>query len=106
MPIVVSVKYTLKPGKRAELLSFVMENVINTRKEKGNISYAHYPSIENDQEMFVFETWDSFKALEDHINTPHYVTFDSRRKPLLESYEAQVYEATLFRSTNKAPRAD
>ena len=55
MPIVVSVKYVLKPGKRSELLSFVMDNVVNTRKERGNIAYSHYPSLEDEQEMFVFE---------------------------------------------------
>ncbi|ANV99631.1 MULTISPECIES: putative quinol monooxygenase [Bradyrhizobium] len=106
MTIVVSVKYVLKPGKRDELLSFVMDNVKNTRKENGNLAYSHYPSLENEQEMFVFEMWETLKDLENHINMPHYVAFDDRRKPLLESYEAQVYEATLCRSTNKAPRAN
>jgi len=103
--IVVSVKYVLKPGKRDELLSFVMDNVKNTREENGNLAYSHYPSLENDQEMFVFESWETLKDLENHIEMPHYVAFDNRRKPLLESYEAQVYEATLYRSTNNAPRA-
>ncbi|WP_439361550.1 putative quinol monooxygenase [Bradyrhizobium sp. DASA03007] len=106
MTIVVSVKYVLKPGKRDELLSFVMDNVQNTREEKGNLAYSHYPSLENPDEMFVFETWETLKDLEDHIDMPHYVAFDERRKPLLESYEAKVYEATLCRSTNKAPRAN
>jgi quinol monooxygenase YgiN len=105
MTIVVSVKYVLKPGKRDELLSFVMDNVVNTRNEKGNIAYSHFPSLENEQEMFVFEVWESLKDLEAHINMPHYEAFDDRRRPLLESYEAQVYEGTLVRSTNKAPRA-
>jgi quinol monooxygenase YgiN len=102
--IVVSVKYALKPGKRNELLSFVMDNVTNTRAEKGNIAYSHYPSLENDQEMFVFEHWETLKDLENHIEMPHYVAFDNKRKPLLESYEAQVYEAKLYHSTSKAPR--
>jgi quinol monooxygenase YgiN len=104
VPIVVSVKYVLKPGKRDELLSFVMDNVKNTRAEKGNIGYSHYPSLENDQEMFVFEHWETFEDLENHIEMPHYVVFDNKRKPLLESYEAQVFEATLYRSICKAPR--
>jgi len=69
-------------------------------------AYSHYPSLENEQEVFVFEMWETLKDLESHINMPHYVAFDDRRKPLLESYEAQVYEATLCRSTNKAPRAN
>ena len=104
MTIVVSVKYVLKPGKRDELLSFVMDNVENTRKEKGNLAYSHFPSLDNEHEMFVFEVWETLKDLENHIGMPHYVAFDNRRKPLLHSYEAQVYEATLYRSTNKAPR--
>ncbi|MCP3446052.1 putative quinol monooxygenase [Bradyrhizobium sp. CCGUVB14] len=105
MTIVVSVKYVLKPGKRDELLSFVMANVENTRKENGNLAYSHYPSLENPDEMFVFEKWETLKDLENHINMPHYVAFDDRRKPLLESYEAEVYEATLCSTTNRAPRA-
>ena len=104
MTIVVSVKYVLRPGKRDELLSFVMDNVENTRKEKGNLAYSHYPSLENADEMFVFEMWETLKDLENHINMPHYVAFDDRRRPLLDSYQAQVYEATLCRSTNRAPR--
>lgn len=106
MTIVVSVKYVLKPGKRDELLSFVMDNVENTRREKGNLVYSHYPSLEHADEMFVFEMWETLTDLKNHINMPHYVAFDERRKPLLASYEAQVYEATLRSSTNKAPRAD
>ena len=104
MTVVVSVKYRLKPGKRDELLSFVMENVIKTRQELGNLAYAHYPSLESDQEMFVFEMWDSIESLNDHINAPHYIAFSSRRMPLLESYESSAYDATLIRSRNKAPR--
>jgi quinol monooxygenase YgiN len=39
MAILVSVKYRLKPGKRDELLSFVMDNVHQTRREPGNLAY-------------------------------------------------------------------
>lgn len=106
MTIIVSVKYKLKPGKRDELLSFVMENVVNTRKEPGNLAYSHYPSIENDQEMFVFEMWESLKNLDDHINMKHYIEFSDRRAPLLESYESDTYEAKLYRTRKKAPRLD
>lgn len=106
MSIIVSVKYKLKPGKRDELLSFVMENIINTRKEPGNLAYDHYPSLEDDQEMFVFEMWESLKNLDEHIHMPHYIEFSDRRKPLLESYKSFTYEATLCRKRIKAPRMD
>ena len=106
MTIIVAVKYRLKPGKRDELLSFVMDNVKKTRKEAGNLAYEHYPSLENEHDMFVFEMWESQENLDDHIEMPHYVEFSDRRRPLLESYESHTYEAVLRGSRTKAPRAD
>lgn len=105
MTIVVSVRYRVKLGKRDELLSFLMDNVINTRKERGNLFYAHYPSIENEQDMFVFEMWENIESLNDHINQPHYIKFSERRQPLLESYESDTYSAELVRSRKSAPRS-
>jgi len=103
MAVVVAVKYRLKAGQRDELLSFVMDNVVNTRKEPGNLAYAHYPSLEDEQEMFVFELWEEMKNLDAHIQMPHYVEFAHRRKPLLEWWEAQIYEAQLVQEVKKAP---
>lgn len=103
MAIIVAVKYRLQPGKREELLTFVADNVINTRREPGNLEYTHYPSIEDEQEMFVFEKWEDLKNLDDHIRMPHYVAFAGRRMPLLESWEAQIYESHLIQEVKKAP---
>lgn len=103
MPVVVAVRYRLKPGKRDELLSFVMDNVVNTRNEPGNLAYSHYPSIEDEQEMFVYELWEEQKNLDDHISMPHDIEFAHRRKPLLEWWEAQIYEAQFVREVKKAP---
>ncbi|WP_082926390.1 putative quinol monooxygenase [Cupriavidus sp. D384] len=106
MPIIVSVKYRLKSGKRQELLSFVMDNVINTRNEPGNLAYSHYPSLEDEQEMFVYEMWEDMDSLNSHIHTDHYIRFANLRKPILESYESQAYESTLRRERSKAPWVD
>ncbi len=106
MAVVIGVKYRLKPGKRDELLSFVMENVEKTRQEPGNLAYAHFPSLENEDEMFVFEMWEDIKNVDDHINAPHYVEFANRRYPILESYESKAFEASLIRERKKAPRFD
>jgi quinol monooxygenase YgiN len=103
MAIIVAVKYRLQPGKRDELLTFVSENVVNTRRELGNLAYTHYPSLEDDQEMFVFEMWEDLKNLDDHIRMPHYVSFSERRMPILESWEAQIYETRLIQEVKKAP---
>jgi len=106
MAIIVAVKYKLQPGKRDELLSFVSDNVLNTRREPGNLAYTHYPSLEDDQEMFVFEMWEDMKNLDDHIRMPHYVAFANRRFPILASWEAQIYEVRLVQEVKKAPLSE
>ncbi|HQQ70338.1 MAG TPA: putative quinol monooxygenase [Alicycliphilus sp.] len=106
MPVVIAVRYRLKPGKREELLSFVMDNVINTRKEPGNIAYSHYASLDDEQEMFVFEMWERLEDVDKHIETPHYVEFSKKRQPMLESYDSRSYDASLRRVRDKAPRWD
>lgn len=106
MPIIVSVVYRVKAGRRDELLSFVMDNVKSTRMEPGNIAYSHYPSIEDEQEMFVFEMWQDMKSLSDHLETDHYMRFSNRRMPMLESYRFQVFDGQMRREGSKAPLAE
>ena len=93
--IVISVWYTVKPGLREELIKIAHENVAETRKEKGNVEYVHYPSMENDQDMFVYEAWESYEDVTAHIHAPHYLAFSEKRKPMLVegSYRYVVYEA-------------
>ncbi len=92
--IIVSVWYTVKPGMREDVMEIAKPSIEATRKEKGNIQYAHYPSIENDQDMFVFEVWESKADIEAHIRTPHYLKFGKARKPMLVegSYRYTLYE--------------
>jgi len=95
MPIILEVNYRVKPGMREELLKIVKDNVDNTRKEAGNIKYTHYASIENEQDMFVFEMWESVAHVEAHIHTEHYLEFANKRKPMLEKYDYKIYEVKL-----------
>ncbi len=92
--IIVSVWYSVKPGMRAEVMKIAKPSMEETRKEKGNIQYAQYPSMENEQDMFVFEVWESKAAIEAHIRTPHYLNFAKARKPMLVegSYRYTMYE--------------
>lgn len=93
--IVISVWYTVKPGMRDELMKIAKENVRQTRLEKGNVEYAHFPSMENDQDMFVFEAWESYEDVAAHISAPHYLDFSAKRKPMMVegSYRYVVYDA-------------
>ena len=82
--LLVEAYYTCKPGTRDQLLEIVKPNVEGSRKEPGNISYTHYPSPENDQDMFVFEKWESVELFMSHSETEHHKTFCTLRRPLLE----------------------
>lgn len=82
--LIVEAAYRCKPGKRDQLLAILKANVEGTRKEKGNISYAHYPSLENNVDMFVFEKWENPEVFAGHSRTPHHRAFCAARRPLLE----------------------
>ncbi|WP_297210381.1 putative quinol monooxygenase [uncultured Flavonifractor sp.] len=101
--VTIAVQYRLKPGEREKLLQFVMDNVINTRKEKGNLYYVHYPSIENDQDMFVFECWETEEDVNRHNSAPHFLEFAMKRKPMLESYLSTRYESSIIRQHHGMP---
>ena len=105
--IIVKVSYRLLPGKRDELLSFVADNVENSRKETGNVYYEHFKSIEDEDVMHVVEIWEDMKYLDAHLDQPHYVKFAERRYPILDSYESSVWEIDhLIRTRKGAPRFD
>ena len=95
--IICAVKYTVKPGMRDEVMKIATINMRETRKEKGNIVYSTYPSMENDQDMFVFETWETYEDLKAHSHAPHYLEFSEKRKPMLVegSYDIKIYTAEL-----------
>ena len=92
--IIIAVCYTVKPGMREEVMKIAGPSIEASRKEKGNIQYAHYPSMENEQDMFVFEVWESKADVEAHIQAPHYLKFANARKPMLVegSYRYTMYE--------------
>lgn len=92
---VVAVRYTVKPGMRDELMKIARVNVEHTRKEKGNICYTHYPSPDNDDEVFVYEEWERYGDLIAHSHAQHYLDFSEQRKPMLVegSYYYTVYTA-------------
>lgn len=101
MAIICAVKYRMKPGTRDQLMEIAKINMEKTRQEKGNLSYTHYPSMENDQDMFVFELWETREDVERHCKAPHYLEFARKRLPMMESYEFKTFQAELLREGDK-----
>ena len=105
--LIVEATYRCKPGMRDQLLAILKPNVEGTRKEKGNISYAHYPSPENDADMFVFEKWENPEVFAGHSSTPHHQAFCAARRPLLEpnSYHITFWNSEVNEELTASARA-
>ena len=101
--LLVEAYYRCKPGMRDKLFEILKENVECTRKEPGNISYAHYPSPDNDQDVFVFEKWENLEIFENHPKTEHHKRFCELRRPLLE---ANSYKITFYDAEVNVPRTE
>ncbi len=48
-----------------------------TRKEEGCHAYTFFADIESDSRLYVVETWTDEAALERHMQTAHFKTFEA-----------------------------
>ncbi len=105
--LIVEATYRCKPGTRDRLLEILKPNVEGTRKEKGNISYSHYPSPENEVDMFVFEKWENPEVFAGHSSTPHHRAFCAARRSLLEpdSYHITFWNSEVNEELTASARA-
>ncbi len=86
--MLVSVKYTVKPGMRDEFFRKVFEQGIisDSRAEAGNIKYEYAASLESDDVLCLFEVWNSDESFMLHGKTPHY----QKLQALKQQYVAGV----------------
>ena len=105
--IIVEASYRVKPGMRDKLLELCKANMEGSRKEPGNIAYTHYPSPDNDQDVFVFEKWESEEAFSTHSSTKHHQEFCKLRAPMLEpnTYQITFYNSEINQKMTDAARA-
>ena len=73
-PILVTVRYTVKDGKREEFYRHIVEQGIDTasRAEDGNRKYDYYYPTDSEQDLCLLELWDSREAQKIHGTTDHY----------------------------------
>lgn len=91
--IIVAATLTAKPGKREALLKVAAPCVTATRKEDGCISYTPYLSVENDDDIFVFEQWASKAALDAHMQTAHFKELGAAGKELMaRDLQVKIFE--------------
>ncbi|MEA4881093.1 MAG: putative quinol monooxygenase [Synergistaceae bacterium] len=91
--IIVSAKFTAKPGLKDKIAEVSREAVELTRREKGNISYTLLSSTEDDTFMY-YEEWEDLDSLKAHLKTEHIAAArEARRDMITGPVSVRVFEA-------------
>ena len=91
--IIVSAKFTAKPGMKEKIAEVSREAVELTRREKGNISYTLLSSTEGDTFMY-YEEWEDLDSLKAHLKTEHIAAArEARRDMITGPVSVRVFEA-------------
>ena len=91
--IIVSAKFTAKPGMKEKIAEVSRKAVELTRKEKGNISYTLFTSTEDNTFMY-YEEWESLDSLKAHLKTEHIAAAREARKDMITgAVSVRVFEA-------------
>lgn len=83
--ITVTADFTVKPEKKAELLSVLDKVIENTRSEKGCITYELYEAQDVPNKFIMIERWESMQALQTHLHMPYIQTLLEKSAEWLEA---------------------
>lgn len=93
----VTVSWNVKSEKVDEFVNEFKTLKDTVRKEDGCIKYVLTKSVENSDEFFMYELWESKDALLNHLKTKHMVDFFSKTKdffatePVLKTFETKEF---------------
>lgn len=91
--IIVTAKFSAKPGMREKIVEMSQKAIELTRKEKGNISYTLFKGPDEDSLMY-FEEWEDLDALRAHLQMPHLAEAREARKDMIVAPPViRVFEA-------------
>lgn len=82
--IKVVAQFFFRNGEVEKALILAKALVVETRKEKGCISYELCQNPEKDTHMAFIEEWDSQAALDAHFQAPHFVDLIPKIQALTE----------------------
>lgn len=63
------IKMNVRPEKRKELLQTFQSIVPQMREQTGCVDSNFYQNAENENDFFLVETWETGKALDDHLQS-------------------------------------
>jgi quinol monooxygenase YgiN len=71
-------------GKREELRAALEALIEPTSKEEGYVNYDLHQGVEDPDQFFFYENWESGEHLDAHLAAPHLVEFADRIPELLD----------------------
>lgn len=91
--LIVTVKATPKSEHKQDFLDTFNEVSSTVHQESGCLEYEIYQKEPGSNELFLFERWESQKALDAHLATSHMKEFFEKVSPWFESEnDMQIYQ--------------
>ena len=82
------VKWKVKPGKLKTILSVLPELISHSQAEAGNLAYTAQQMLDDEQVIYLYESYTDADALAAHVQTNHYQQLVAETIiPLLEERE-------------------
>lgn len=91
--ITLVVKAVIKEDKIEEYKDITKELEIESKKEKGCISYSLYEDINNPQILTFIEVWKDEEAIKIHNNSEHF----KRLAPKLRELRDGIYDVNFYK---------
>jgi len=93
--VFVSAVFVARQEKLEALGEAIAAVVDATRSEQGCLRYDPHCCQDDVCRYFFYEEWESQKHLDDHMTTPHFLTFiESMKELLAEAPEVKVWKQT------------
>ena len=79
------VRMVAKEGMAEEVQELLLTNVTRIREgEQGNLVFAVHRSMDNPNEFWLYETWESLEAVEAHESGPEFQEYKEKLRPMVE----------------------
>ena len=84
-PVSYFVRMVAKPGHADEVLELLLSNPRRIEAgEPGNLAFAVHRSLDDPNEFWLYETWESAEAVEAHESGEAFADYKERLRPLVE----------------------
>jgi quinol monooxygenase YgiN len=90
----------VKAGSRSRFIEIFKSNVPDVKSEKGCIEYSPTvdidanipPQILDENVVTIIEKWESLEALNDHLGSPHMLSYREKVKDIVEDVSIKVLQ--------------